>query len=159
MKTSNASVLISSLTCSLQPGSSWVSHHLLLKDKKLTSVPVNARAFETDLPANLNVLLYAYSICQKRWHLARKSPDASFEREKHLLTNSDNLEKVLRTAIAEHSLPLAAVSLPPQFYDMQYVALDIYEALRVWAETSEPTMNLQAVLIPLNAPVRNEESG
>lgn len=101
---------------------------------------VNARAFETDLPANLNILLHAYSICQKRWHLAR------------------NLEKVLRTAIAEHNVPLAAVSLPPQFYDMQYVALDIYEALRIWAETSEPTMNLQAVLIPLNASVLNEES-
>lgn len=101
---------------------------------------VNARAFETDLPANLNILLHAYSICQKRWHLAR------------------NLEEVLRTAIAEHNVPLAAVSLPPQFYDMQYVALDIYEALRIWAETSEPTMNLQAVLIPLNASVLNEES-
>ena len=120
---------------------------------------VNARAFETDLPANLNILLHAYSICRKRWHLARKSPSASFESEEHLLTHPGNLEKVLRTAIAEHNVPLAAVSLPPQFYDMQYVALDIYEALRNWAETSEPTMNLQAVLIPLNAAVRNEEPG
>lgn len=76
----------------------------------------------------------------------------------YLLTESGNLEKVLRMAIAEHSVPLAAVSLPPQFYDMQYVALDIYEALRVWAETSEPAMNLQAVLIPLNAPVCNQET-
>lgn len=59
-------------------------------------------------------------------------------------------------AIAEHNIPLAAVSLPPQFYDMQYVALDIYEALRVWAETSEPKMSLQAVLIPLNTPARDE---
>ena len=40
---------------------------------------------------------------------------------------------------------------------MQYVALDIYEALRVWAETSEPTMNLQAVLIHLQSPVRDDE--
>ena len=74
-----------------------------------------------------------------------------------LLTETDNLRKVLETAIAEHNVPLAAVSLPPEFYDMQYVALDIYEALRVWAETSEPTTNLQAVLIPLQSPIRDDE--
>ena len=76
-----------------------------------------------------------------------------------LLIRIGNLEKVLRMAIAEHNVPLAAVSLPPQFYDMQYVALDIYEALRVWAETSEPAMNLQAVLIPLNTSAHNNEAG
>lgn len=121
--------------------------------------PVNARAFDTDLPANLNILLHAYGICQKRWHLARTSSDVSFSLANSLLTESGNLEKVLRMAIAEHSVPLAAVSLPSQFYDMQYVALDIYQALRVWAETSEPAMNLQAVLIPLNTTARDEEAG
>ena len=120
---------------------------------------VNARAFETDLPENLNILLHAYSICQKRWHLARKYSDVSFTLENCLLTKTGNLEKVLRMAIAEHNVPLAAVSLPPQFYDMQYVALDIYEALRVWAETSEPAMNLQAVLIPLNTSAHDGEAG
>lgn len=95
---------------------------------------VNARAFDTDLPQNLSVLLRAYSICRKRWHLAYK------------------LEKVLRTAVAEHDVPLAAVSLPRQFYDMQYVALDIFEAVRAWAEASEPPPSLQAVLVPLSTP-------
>lgn len=60
-------------------------------------------------------------------------------------------------AIAEHNVQLAAVSLPPEFYEMQYVALDIYEALRVWADTSEPSTNLLAVLIPPNTLNRNEE--
>ena len=121
------------------------------------SIPVNARAFETDLPVNLDILLHAFSICKTRWHLARKFPDG-FSHPNYLLMESDNLEKVLRTAIAENNIPLAAVSLPRQFYDMQYVALDIYEALRVWAETSEPTLNLQAVLIASNAPVRDGDS-
>ena len=82
----------------------------------LTRDTVNARAFANDLPMPLNALLHAYSVCQKRWRLAR------------------NLEKVLRMAVDEHTLPLSAVSLPRQFYDMQYVALDVYEALRKWAE-------------------------
>ncbi len=56
--------------------------------------------------------------------------------------SSDNLEKVLRMAVAEHNVPLEAVTLPRQFYDMQYVALDIYEAMRAWAENSEPPRNL-----------------
>ena len=37
---------------------------------------------------------------------------------------------------------------------MQYVALDIYEALRVWAEASEPRRVLRAmVMTEGNAPV------
>lgn len=120
---------------------------------------MNARAFETDLPVNLNVLLHAYSICQNRWHLARKCLDVSSAPAKNLLTESGNLEKVLRMAIAEHNVPLTAVSLPAQFYDMQYVALDIYEALRVWAETSEPVVNLHVVLMPLITSTQGEGAG
>lgn len=43
------------------------------------------------------------------------------------------LGRVLDTAVAEHGVPLEDVSLPGGFYDMQYVALEIYEALREWA--------------------------
>lgn len=56
----------------------------------------------------------------------------------------DNLEKVLRKAVEEHNVPLEAVSLPREFYDMQYVALDIYEAIRTWAESSESRLDFAA---------------
>lgn len=79
MKTSKASVLILSLTCSSQRDSFWVSKPLLLKDLQLIKFSVNARAFETDLPVNLNILLHAFRVSQKRWRLARKAADAPFE--------------------------------------------------------------------------------
>lgn len=42
------------------------------KKIQLIKISVNARAFETDLPVNLNILLHAYGVCSKRSHLARK---------------------------------------------------------------------------------------
>jgi hypothetical protein len=35
--------------------------------------------------------------------------------------------------MAEFLLPLQSVALPRQFYDLQYSAVDIDEAIRVWA--------------------------
>ncbi|GME27837.1 c6 transcription factor [Neofusicoccum parvum] len=42
----------------------------------------------------------------------------------------DRQEKVIRTALAEYKIPLSISSLPAQFFDLQYSALDIDEALR-----------------------------
>jgi len=71
--------------------------------------------------------VYSLKICGQRWAYARR------------------LEKVLRTAIAEHKLPLEVSSLPVQFFDLQYSYVDIDEALRVWAEGLEPWMHLTGV--------------
>lgn len=42
---------------------------------------------------------------------------------------------------------------------MQYMALDTYEALRVWAETAEAPATLQVVFMPMIAPGHCEEHG
>lgn len=39
-------------------------------------------------------------------------------------------------------------SLPVQFYDLQYLYLDIDEALRIWAEGLEPWMHLAGLEHP-----------
>lgn len=44
------------------------------------------------------------------------------------------LEKVLATAKLEHVAGSPETSLPPQFFDLKYSSLDIYEALRVWCD-------------------------
>ncbi len=42
-------------------------------------------------------------------------------------------ETVIRTAVAEHHMPIGVMSsLPVQFFDLQYSTLDIDEALRIW---------------------------
>jgi hypothetical protein len=45
-------------------------------------------------------------------------------------------------------MPTTMSSLPVQFYDLQYLSLDIDEALRVWAEGLEPWMHLAGLELP-----------
>ncbi|KAF2476286.1 uncharacterized protein BDR25DRAFT_210022 [Lindgomyces ingoldianus] len=85
---------------------------------------VHAKLLNVEIPRNLDLLVYSLKTCGLRWSLARR------------------LEKVIRTATADHKLPSSMSSLPVQFYDLQYSYLDIDEALRVWAEGLEPWMHL-----------------
>ena len=45
---------------------------------------------------------------------------------------------MLSTAEQDHGRELSSKSLPLQFYDLKYSALDIYEALRIWSCATEP---------------------
>ena len=83
-----------------------------------------------EIPRNLDLLVYSLKTCGLRWPYARR------------------LEKVIRTATADHKLPASISSLPVQFYDLQYSYLDIDEALRVWAEGLEPWMHLAGLEHP-----------
>ncbi|KAF2867810.1 hypothetical protein BDV95DRAFT_162291 [Massariosphaeria phaeospora] len=81
---------------------------------------VHAKLLDVQIPQNLDLLVHSLKICGLRWPYARR------------------LEKVIRTATADHALPSTMSSLPVQFHDLQYSCLDIDEALRVWAEGLEP---------------------
>ncbi|KAF2731017.1 hypothetical protein EJ04DRAFT_554997 [Polyplosphaeria fusca] len=91
---------------------------------------VHAKTLSVEIPRNLDLLVYSLKTLALRWSLARR------------------LEKVIRTATAEHKLPTGMSSLPVQFYDLQYSYLDIDEALRVWAEGLEPWMHLAGLEHP-----------
>ncbi|KAF2176204.1 hypothetical protein K469DRAFT_607965 [Zopfia rhizophila CBS 207.26] len=91
---------------------------------------VHAKMLNVEIPRNLDLLVYSLKTCGLRWSLARR------------------LEKVIRTATADHKLPSSMSSLPVQFYDLQYSCLDIDEALRVWAEGLEPWMHLAGLEHP-----------
>ncbi|PSN70512.1 hypothetical protein BS50DRAFT_674871 [Corynespora cassiicola Philippines] len=91
---------------------------------------VHAKLLSVEIPRNLDLLVYALKTCGLRWPYARR------------------LEKVIRTATAEHRLPREMSSLPTQFYDLQYSYLDVDEALRVWAEGLEPWMHLAGLEHP-----------
>ncbi|PVH93907.1 hypothetical protein DM02DRAFT_573723 [Periconia macrospinosa] len=75
---------------------------------------VHAKLASTPVPAPLHILLYALKTSALRWPYARR------------------LEKVIRTAAADETVPMVMSSLPVQFYDLQYSYIDIDEALRVW---------------------------
>ncbi|KAF2241666.1 hypothetical protein BU26DRAFT_524829 [Trematosphaeria pertusa] len=91
---------------------------------------VHAKLLNVEIPRNLDLLVYSLKTCGLRWSYARR------------------LEKVIRTATADHKLPSSMSSLPVQFYDLQYSYLDIDEALRVWAEGLEPWMHLAGLEHP-----------
>jgi hypothetical protein len=74
--------------------------------------------------------VYSLKTCGLRWSYALR------------------LEKVIRTATADHKMPTTMSSLPVQFYDLQYFYSDIDEALRVWAEGLEPWMHLAGLEHP-----------
>jgi hypothetical protein len=93
-------------------------------------VLVHAKLLNVEIPRNLDLLVYSLKTCGLRWSYARR------------------LEKVIRTATADHKLPTTMSSLPVQFYDLQYSYLDIDEALRVWAEGLEPWMHLAGLEHP-----------
>ena len=59
-----------------------------------------------------------------------------------LTTQPDRREKVIRTALSEHKIPLSISSLPSQFFDLQYSALDIDDALHLWAQRLQPWVHL-----------------
>lgn len=91
---------------------------------------MHAKLLNVEIPRNLDLLVYSLKTCGLRWSYARR------------------LEKVIRTATADHKLPSSMSSLPVQFYDLQYSYLDIDEALRVWAEGLEPWMHLAGLEHP-----------
>ncbi|GME27836.1 C6 transcription factor [Neofusicoccum parvum] len=73
---------------------------------------VHAKHFNLEIPRNLDLLVYALKTSGQRWPISHRQ------------------EKVIRTALAEYKIPLSISSLPAQFFDLQYSALDIDEALR-----------------------------
>lgn len=98
--------------------------------RQIAHSPVHAKLLNVEIPRNLDLLVYSLKTCGLRWSYARR------------------LEKVIRTATADHKLPSSMSSLPVQFYDLQYSYLDIDEALRVWAEGLEPWMHLAGLEHP-----------
>lgn len=91
---------------------------------------VHAKLLNVEIPRNLDLLVYSLKTCGLRWSYAKR------------------LEKVIRTATADHKLPTSMSSLPVQFYDLQYSYLDIDESLRVWAEGLAPWMHLAGLEHP-----------
>ncbi|KAL4994193.1 hypothetical protein BDV10DRAFT_198987 [Aspergillus recurvatus] len=72
-----------------------------------------------EIPSKTHFLIYALTVCGQRWPLARQ------------------LRRVLEAAMWERSASAStAAPLPGEFYDLQYHALDIAEALRRWAEAA-----------------------
>lgn len=53
-------------------GRSWTPGFGIEALFRLMHQPVNARAFETDLPSSLDTLLHTFNVSQRRWHLVRK---------------------------------------------------------------------------------------
>lgn len=104
--------------------------HIAHKPHHTDSCKVHAKLLNVEIPRNLDLLVYSLKTCGLRWSYARR------------------LEKVIRTATADHKLPSSMSSLPVQFYDLQYSYLDIDEALRVWAEGLEPWMHLAGLEHP-----------
>jgi hypothetical protein len=94
------------------------------------SFQVHAKLLNVEIPRNLDLLVYSLKTCGLRWPYALR------------------LEKVIRTATADHKMPTTMSSLPVQFYDLQYSYLDIDEALRVWAEGLEPWTHLAGLEHP-----------
>lgn len=91
---------------------------------------VHAKLLNVEIPRNLDLLVYSLKTCGLRWPFALR------------------LEKVIRTATADHKMPTTMSSLPVQFYDLQYSCLDIDEALRIWAEGLQPWMHLAGLEHP-----------
>ncbi|KAB8219998.1 hypothetical protein BDV33DRAFT_231272 [Aspergillus novoparasiticus] len=77
----------------------------------------------TEVPSKTHFLIYALTVCGKRWPLARQ------------------LRHVLDAAMWERSASASTANpLPNEFYDLQYHALDIAEALKRWDEAIQGAM-------------------
>ncbi|EKG11238.1 hypothetical protein MPH_11710 [Macrophomina phaseolina MS6] len=85
---------------------------------------VHAKHFNLEVPRSLDLLVYAIKTSGQRWPVSHRQ------------------EKVIRTALSEYKLPLSISSLPTQFFNLQYSALDIDDALHVWAEKLQPWVHL-----------------
>ncbi|KAH8655357.1 hypothetical protein BX600DRAFT_515185 [Xylariales sp. PMI_506] len=78
-----------------------------------------SKALSADVPSNLRSLAYALHLSGQRWPLARR------------------YEVIVRTAVSEHRTPVQDSSLPRQFFDLRYSAIDIDETLQQWARERE----------------------
>ncbi|GKZ21808.1 hypothetical protein AbraIFM66951_008728 [Aspergillus brasiliensis] len=77
----------------------------------------------TEIPSKTHFLVYALTVCGQRWPLARQ------------------LRHVLDAAMwGRSTLSSTANPLPAEFYDLQYHALDIAEALRQWYAAVESVL-------------------
>jgi hypothetical protein len=76
---------------------------------------IYSRAIGTAVPEKLYLLIYSFNVAAKRWPLAR------------------DFKYVLESAVGEcWSGQNTSPSLPDEFYDLQYLGWDIYNALRRW---------------------------
>lgn len=73
----------------------------------LIAQQVWSKALDADVPSNLRSLAFALHVCGQRW------PQAG------------HYEDILRMAVAEHRTPVVESSLPKQFFDLRYSALEI----------------------------------
>ncbi|KAF2438832.1 hypothetical protein P171DRAFT_436741 [Karstenula rhodostoma CBS 690.94] len=81
---------------------------------------LHAKIFDIEPSHKIAFFPIKLEVCGRRWPYARR------------------LLKVLRTAVASYDPSNGiATTLPIQFYDFMYAYLDIDEALRIWAESSE----------------------
>ncbi|GKZ40119.1 hypothetical protein AbraIFM66950_002445 [Aspergillus brasiliensis] len=77
----------------------------------------------TEIPSKTHFLVYALPVCGRQWPLARQ------------------LRHVLDAAMwGRSTLSSTANPLPAEFYDLQYRALDITEALRQWYAAVESVL-------------------
>ncbi|KAF7590643.1 hypothetical protein BBP40_002591 [Aspergillus hancockii] len=81
---------------------------------------IYARASGLFMSDKLYLLIYAFTVAGKRWPLAKQ------------------MRMVLETAASERQ-PASrdSHSLPPEFYDLQYLSWDTHEAIREWVQTKE----------------------
>lgn len=75
---------------------------------------VYSKALDANVPTNLYSLAYALHLCGKRWPLARR------------------YEMIIRTAVTEHKTSVHMSSLPVEFFDLRYSALNLESTLSIW---------------------------
>lgn len=83
-------------------------------------------------PSNLDLLVHSLQLCGRRWPLGRMFSHPSVD----IADGLGRLHKVVQAAIAEREIGGRPNSLPPQFFDLQYLHLDIDKDLTIWAEGS-----------------------
>ncbi|KAK4620544.1 Notoamide biosynthesis cluster transcriptional coactivator [Fulvia fulva] len=77
---------------------------------------VHSKALDANVPTNLHSLAFALHTCGKHWALARL------------------FERIIRIAVAEYRTPIAASTVPREFYDLRLTTFEIAESLIEWAQ-------------------------
>ncbi|KAK5118081.1 hypothetical protein LTR62_004127 [Meristemomyces frigidus] len=85
---------------------------------------VHSKASDANVPSNLHFLAFALHTCGKRWRLARA------------------FERIIRIAVAEYRTPIAASTVPKEFFDLKLTTLDVCSGLVRWVEGVGPELPL-----------------
>ncbi|KAK5691998.1 hypothetical protein LTR97_011169 [Elasticomyces elasticus] len=91
---------------------------------------VHSKALDANVPTNLHSLAFALHTCGKRWPLAR------------------TYERIIRIAVAEYRTPIAASTVPKEFFDLKLTTLEITDVLGEWVESVGHSLTMTDGLMP-----------